>query len=253
LGRLEGKKALVTGGSRSIGRACALGLAKEGADVGITYVSNSEAAAETVGSITALGRQSKAYKANSSRLTEVQRAVDEFVSDFGRIDILVNNAGILRRTPFLDISEEEWDLIMGTNLKGYFLVGQTAAKKMVKNGGGVIINMSSAGQELAAPNLTHYCTAKAGVAMLTKQMALELAPHHIRVNAVAPGLVETDLNRKDIANPEFRERRMARIPLKIIAKPEDVAATIVFLASEDSKLSTGQTVFLDAGANIWGA
>jgi NAD(P)-dependent dehydrogenase (short-subunit alcohol dehydrogenase family) len=152
VGRLEGKKALVTGGGRSIGRACAMGLAKEGADVGITYVSNSETATETVSSITALGRHSKAYKANSSKLAEVQTAVDEFVSDFGRLDILVNNAGILKRTPFLEITEGEWDMIMGTNLKGYFLVGQTAAKKMIKNGGGVIVNMSSAGQELAAPN-----------------------------------------------------------------------------------------------------
>ena len=253
MGRLDGRRALVTGGSRGIGRACAVGLAKEGASVGITYVSNSDAAADAVHSITTLGRQSKSYKANSSKLSDVKTAVDNFVADFGGIDILVNNAGILKRTPFLEISEDEWDAIIGTNLKGYFLVGQTVAKKMVNNGGGVIINISSAGQELAAPNLAHYCTAKAGVAMLTKEMALELAPYHIRVNAVAPGLVETDMNRKDIANPEFRERRMARIPLKIIARPEDVAGTVVFLASDDSKLSTGRTVFLDAGANIWGA
>src|SRR5437667_2427344 len=133
MGRLDGRRALVTGGSRGIGRACAVGLAKEGASVGITYVSNSDAAADAVHSITTLGRQSKSYKANSSKLSDVKTAVDNFVADFGGIDILVNNAGILKRTPFLEISEDEWDAIIGTNLKGYFLVEQTVEKKMVKN------------------------------------------------------------------------------------------------------------------------
>jgi len=245
--------ALVTGGSRGIGRACALALAREGADVAITYVRNVDDADEVVRRIVGHGRRSKAYRADSSRSKEVEQMVESLLSDFGKIDILLNNAGVLRRTPFLDITEKEWDWILAINLKGYFIVGQRVAKHMVARGSGVIINMSSAGQELAAPNLAHYCTSKAGVAMLTKQMALELAPHNIRVNSVAPGLIETDMNRKDIANPEFRERRMARIPLKMIGTPEDVARAVVFLASEDSKLSTGQTLFLDAGANIWGA
>jgi NAD(P)-dependent dehydrogenase (short-subunit alcohol dehydrogenase family) len=169
--------------------------------------------------------------------------------------LLINNAGVLKRTPFLEISEEEWDWTLNTNLKGYFQVGQAVAKKMVarKIQGGMV-NVSSAGQIVAAPNLTHYCVAKAGIEMLTKQMALELAPHKIRVNAIAPGLIETDLNRADIADPAFRQRRMARIPLEVIGVPEDVVGSVVFLANDqESRLITGASVFIDAGQTIWGA
>jgi NAD(P)-dependent dehydrogenase (short-subunit alcohol dehydrogenase family) len=140
-------------------------------------------------------------------------------------------------------------------LKGYFQVGQAVAKKMVgrKIQGGMV-NVSSAGQIVAAPNLTHYCVAKAGIEMLTKQMALELAPHKIRVNAIAPGLIETDLNRADIADPAFRSRRMARIPLELIGVPEDLVGSVVFLANDqESRLITGASVFIDGGQTIWGA
>jgi NAD(P)-dependent dehydrogenase (short-subunit alcohol dehydrogenase family) len=140
-------------------------------------------------------------------------------------------------------------------LKGYFMVGQAVARQMVNRKiQGNVINMSSAGQAVAAPNLTHYCVAKAGIEMLTKQMALELAPHKIRVNALAPGLIETDLNRKDIADPAFRERRMARIPLQLIGVPEDLVGAVIFLAcEEESRLITGASIFIDAGQTIWGA
>ena len=139
------------------------------------------------------------------------------------IDLLVNNAGVLKRTPFLELDEAEWDWVLDINLKGYFLVGQAVARRMAARGaGGAIVNVSSAGQAVAAPSLAHYCVSKAGVEMLTKQMALELAPHRIRVNAISPGLIETDMNREDIADPAFRERRMARIPLKEIGAPEDL-------------------------------
>ena len=173
----------------------------------------------------------------------------------GGLDILVNNAGILNRTPFLEIDEEEWDAIQGVNLKGYFLVGQAVARRMVEAGtAGALVNVSSAGQAVAAPNLTHYCVSKAGVEMLTKQMALELAPHGIRVNAIAPGLIETDLNRADIARHEFRERRLARIPLGEIGVPDDVVGAVVYLASnEEARLVTGASLFVDAGQTIWGA
>jgi NAD(P)-dependent dehydrogenase (short-subunit alcohol dehydrogenase family) len=171
------------------------------------------------------------------------------------IDILVNNAGVLKRTPFLEITEGEWDWTLDTNLKGYFMAGQAVARRMIgREIGGTIINMSSAGQAVAAPNLTHYCVAKAGIEMLTKQMALELAPHKIRVNALAPGLIETDLNRQDIADPAFRERRMARIPLQLIGVPEDIVGAVLFLANEEeSRLVTGASIFIDGGQTIWGA
>jgi NAD(P)-dependent dehydrogenase (short-subunit alcohol dehydrogenase family) len=185
----------------------------------------------------------------------VEHLVGAAVDALGGVDLLVNNAGILKRTPFLDIDEAEWDAILDVNLKGYFLVGQAVARHMIQVGGpGTIVNVSSAGQLVAAPNLTHYCVAKAGVEMLTKQMALELAPHRIRVNAVCPGLIETDLNRRDIANAEFRERRLARIPLKEIGTPADVAGAVVFLASnEEARLVTGASIFIDGGQTIWGA
>jgi glucose 1-dehydrogenase len=253
--RLEGKKALVTGGSRSIGRAIAIALAREGADVVVNFKRHKEAAEEVVGVIKELGRRGIAIRASTDTKADVKRMAEEADRFLDGIDILVNNAGVLKRTPFMEITEEEWDWTLDTNLKGYFLVGQAVAGHMVgREIAGAIINMSSAGQIVAAPNLTHYCVAKAGIEMLTKQMALELAPHKIRVNALAPGLIETDLNRQDIADPAFRERRMARIPLQLIGVPEDLVGAVMFLANEEeSRLVTGASIFIDGGQTIWGA
>jgi NAD(P)-dependent dehydrogenase (short-subunit alcohol dehydrogenase family) len=253
--RLEKRHALVTGASRGIGKAIALALAREGADVVISYKSARQAAEDVVSDIRGLGRRALAVQGATEISQEVQRFVGEADHFLDGVDLLVNNAGILRRTPFLEIPEAEWDAILATNLKGYFLVGQAVGRLMIERRlRGSIINVSSAGQLVAAPNLTHYCVAKAGIEMLTKQMALELAPHGIRVNAIAPGLIETDLNRRDIANPEFRERRLARIPLREIGTPEDVTAAVIFLASnEEARLVTGASVFIDAGQTIWGA
>ena len=253
--RLDGKRALVTGGSRSIGRGIALGLAREGADVAVNYRRSREDAENTVCRIEEMGRRAVAVRGSTASRADVERLAAEAHDFLGGLDILVNNAGILRRTPFLDIAEEEWDAIQSVNLKGYFLVGQAVARRMVEDEtAGAIVNVSSAGQAVAAPNLTHYCVSKAGVEMLTKQMALELAPHGIRVNAVAPGLIETDLNRADIARDEFRERRLARIPLGKIGVPDDVVGAVVYLASnEEARLVTGASLFIDAGQTIWGA
>jgi NAD(P)-dependent dehydrogenase (short-subunit alcohol dehydrogenase family) len=253
--RLEGRRALVTGGARGIGRGIALGLAGEGADIVVGYRSDRPAAERTAAEISALGRRAAIVPGDTSARAEVERLVGAAVDALGGLDLLVNNAGILKRTPFIDIEEREWDTILDTNLKGYFLVGQAVARHMIDRGvGGAIVNVSSAGQLVAAPNLTHYCVAKAGIEMLTKQMALELAPHKIRVNAVCPGLIETDLNRKDIADPAFRERRLARIPLREIGTPADVAGAVVFLASsQEARLVTGASLFIDAGQTIWGA
>ena len=190
-------------------------------------------------------------KGDTAAAADARRIVAETVAAFGRLDILVNNAGVLRRTPFLDIPEEEWDRLLDTNLKGAFLVGQAAARQMVAQGeGGQIINISSLNQFNAGMNVAHYCVSKAGVGMLTKTMALELAQHNIRVNAIAPGLIETDMNRHDIARPEFREGRLARIPLKLIGRPDDLVAIAVLLASDDARLITGATFNVDGGALI---
>jgi NAD(P)-dependent dehydrogenase (short-subunit alcohol dehydrogenase family) len=254
-GRLAGRKALVTGGSRSIGRGIALALAREGADVVVNYHQDRAAAERTAAEIRALGRTAAVAQADTAVKADVDRLVAEAARALGHVDLLVNNAGVLRRTPFLEIAEPEWDWIIDTNLKGYFLVGQAVARHMIDAKlAGAIINTSSAGQAVAAPSLTHYCVAKAGIEMLTKQMALELAPHRIRVNAICPGLIETDLNRRDVADPAFRERRLARIPLREIGTPEDVTGAVVFLASDtEARLVTGASVFIDGGQTIWGA
>ncbi len=248
--RLEGKTALITGSSRSIGRALAVGFAREGADVVVNYRSGEAAAREVVAEIEAMGRRAIMVGADTSSKSDVERLTAAAVDRFDRLDILVNNAAILKRTPFLDIEEEEWDQIMAVNLKGYFLCAQAAARIMVEQGSGVIINMSSASEQLAGINLTHYCCAKGGVRLLTRQLALELAPYGIRANAVAPGLIETDLNRTDLADPEFREYRLSMIPLRRIGTPEDLVGAAVFLASDESRLATGSTLFLDAGQTI---
>jgi NAD(P)-dependent dehydrogenase (short-subunit alcohol dehydrogenase family) len=253
--RLQGKRALVTGASRSIGRGIALGLAREGADVAVGYRSGRGEAEDTVREIAGHGRRACAVQGSTDSQADVERLVAEAHETLGGLDILVNNAGILKRTPLLEISEEEWDAIQNVNLKGYFLVGQAAARRMIEDGTpGAIVNVSSAGQAVAAPNLTHYCVSKAGVEMLTKQMALELAPHKIRVNAIAPGLIETDMNRADIAQEDFRTRRLARIPLGVIGVPDDLVGAVVYLASNDeARLVTGASLFIDAGQTIWGA
>jgi len=250
--RLEGKRALVTGGSRGIGRAIALGLGREGADVAVNYRRSGDDADSAVREIAAMGRRAVAVQGSTDSRADVERFVSEAHDFLGGLDILVNNAGILKRTPLLEIGEEEWDAILDVNLKGYFLAGQAAARRMVEaKVPGAIVNVSSAGQAVAGPNLTHYCVSKAGVEMLTKQMALELAPLRIRVNAVAPGLIETDINRADIAQDEFRKGRLARIPLQLIGAPDDVVGAVVFLACNDeARLMTGASVFIDGGQTI---
>ncbi|MBU2666186.1 glucose 1-dehydrogenase [Actinoplanes bogorensis] len=248
--RLSGKIAVVTGASRSIGKAIALGYAAEGASVVVGYRSDSAAAESVVKQIEDAGGQALAVQGDTSRSADVEHLMDATLERFGQIDILVNNAAVLKRTPFLEITEDEWDEIMSVNLKGYFLCAQAAAKRMVPRKSGVIINMSSASEQLAGINLAHYCSAKGGVRLLTRQLALELAPHGIRANSIAPGLIETDLNRHDIADPAFREYRLGMIPLQIIGVPEDVVGAAVFLACDESRLATGSTLFLDAGQTI---
>ncbi|HLI50691.1 MAG TPA: glucose 1-dehydrogenase [Thermomicrobiaceae bacterium] len=248
--RLAGKAALVTGGSRSIGRAIALAFGREGASVAVNYHQHRDSADAAVQAIEATGQAAFAVQADVRRGTDITAMIDQVVSRFGRLDILVNNAGILKRTPLLEISEEEWDDVLGTNLKGYFLCSQAAARVMIPQNSGAIVNISSANQEVASRNLAHYVTAKGGVRMLTRQLAFELAPHGIRVNAIAPGLTETDLNRDDLSDPAFRQYRIDQIPLGLIGQPEDIAGAAVYLASDEARMATGTTIFLDAGQTV---
>ena len=248
--KLEKKVALITGGSRSIGRAIALGFAREGADIAVNYVSNTEEAQNTVQEIEALGRRALAVRADTSKRPEVQAMVNEVWERLGPIDILVNNAGVQKRVFFLDLEEKDWDWMLGVNLKGYYLVGQAVAARMQTGKQGVIINISSEAAGFPAPRMTAYCVSKAGVAMLTKCMALELAQHGIRVNALAPGLTRTDINRKDLEDEDFLKLRLARIPLGRVMNPEDLVGAALFLASSDSETATGTTLQVDGGRGI---
>jgi NAD(P)-dependent dehydrogenase (short-subunit alcohol dehydrogenase family) len=248
--KLEGQVALVTGGSGSIGRAIALGLAREGAAVAVNYVKHAEEAQSTVREIETLGHRAFAVKADTSQRAMVQSMVEEVTTRLGPIDILVNNAGVQKRVYFLDLEEADWDWMLGVNLKGYFLVGQAVAARMKARGKGKIINVSSEAGGFPAQRMTAYCVSKAGVAMLTKCMALELAQYGIRVNALAPGLTRTDINRKDLEDEAFLKARLARIPLGRVLAPEDLVGAAIFLASAESDMMTGMTLQVDGGRGI---
>jgi len=248
--RLAGKIALVTGGSRSIGRAIALAFAREGADVAVNYVQHAAEAERVVREIQALGRRALAVQADTSKRAEVQAMVEEVWTRLGPIDVLVNNAGILKRVFFLDLEERDWDAILDVNLKGCYLVGQAVAARMKPRGRGKIINVSSDAASLPAPRVSAYCVSKAGVAMLTRCMALELAQHGIRVNALAPGLTLTDINRDALADEAFLKMRLERVPLGRVMSPEDLVGAAIFLASADSDMATGITVQVDGGRSI---
>jgi 3-oxoacyl-[acyl-carrier protein] reductase len=248
--KLKNQVALVTGGSRSIGREIALGFAREGADVAVNYVRDSDAAQNTVREIEALGRRGMAVKADTSKSGDVVAMVNDVWDNLEKIDILVNNAGVQKRVFFLDLEEADWDRIIGVNLKGCYLVGQAVAVRMKGQGGGKIINISSEAAGFPAPRMTAYCVSKAGVSMLTRCMALELAAHGIRVNALAPGLTRTDINRKDLEDEEFLQMRLARIPLGRVMNPGDLVGAAVFLASGDSTMATGTTLQIDGGRSL---
>ena len=248
--QLLGKTALVTGASRGIGRAIAVALAKDGADVAVNYVRDAGGAEETAAAVEAAGRRSLLVQADVTRRQQVEAMVAKVLQHFGRIDILVCNAGVLTRTPFLELTDEQWEKVVSTNLTGPFLVGQAAARQMVKQGGGKIINVTSEVAERALPNLSHYCASKGGLRQLTKAMAIELAPYGISVNAVAPGTTETDINRDRLALPEERKLRLTRVPIGRFNQPENVAAAVVFLASSGSDTMVGATVAVDGGSTV---
>ncbi|SRR5579871_31368 len=248
---LTGRVALVTGGSRSIGRAIAVRLGGAGASVAVNYSRAEGQARSAVEEIEAAGVKALAVQADVSDPGAVERMLEQVQAALGPIDILVNNAGVLRRTPFLDIPLEEWEWVMHTNLRGYFLVAQAVARRMVAAGlKGCIVNVSSSSARFATPNLAHYAASKGGITMLTRAMAFELARYGIRVNEVNPGLIETDINRKDVQNPEWLAGRLRGIPLGRVGRPEDVAGAVLFLASHDAGLMTGASVAIDGGSTI---
>ncbi len=243
---LKGKVAIVTGGSRGIGKAIALGFAEAGADVVVASrtMPDLEKAAQE---IEALGRRALAVQTNIAVKSEVDNMVAKTLDKFGTIDILVNNAAINIMRPLVDLREDGWDKVMNVDLKGYFLCSQAAAKVMMGKQRGNIINIVSTGAAKAAPGLGAYSIAKAGVVMLTKLLAVELAAYKIRVNAIGPYLVKTAFSLPLWSDPETCKTVEASIPLGRLAEAEDVMRTALFLASEASSYITGQTIFLDGG------
>lgn len=249
--KLSGKVALVTGASRGIGRATAVALAREGADVAANFVRDAAGAEATAEAVRAVGRRAVAVQADVTQRAQAEAMVARLVESFGRVDILVCNAGVLTRSPFLELADEEWERVICTNLKGPFVVGQVVARQMVKQGqGGKIINVTSEVAERILPNLSHYCASKGGLRQLTRAMGLELAAFGINVNAVAPGTTETDINRDRLALPEERNWRLSNIPAGRFNQPEEVAAAVVFLASPGSETMVGATIAVDGGSTI---
>lgn len=235
------KLALVTGGSRGIGKACAMELAKAGYDVIINYAGNVDAANRTVEEIKALGVDSAAYKFDVSNSEEVNAGIAQIVEKYGRIDVLVNNAGITRDGLFMRMSEENWNAVINTNLSSAFYVSQPVVKVMMKQRSGAIVNMASVVGVNGNPGQANYSAAKAGLIGLTKTLAKELGSRGIRVNAVAPGFINTDMT-KDLDTSKFLDY----IPLKRLGEPEDIAKAVKFLAV-DTQYVTGQVLEVDGG------
>ena len=238
------KLALVTGASRGIGKACAIELAKAGYDIAVNFAGNVDAANKTVEELKALGVQAEAFKFDVSNKEEAQKGVDAILEKFGRIDVLVNNAGITRDGLFMRMSAENWDAVINTNLSSAFYVSQPVVKVIMKQRSGAIVNMSSVVGVSGNAGQANYSAAKAGLIGLTKTLAKELGSRGIRVNAIAPGFINTDMT-KDLDTSKFTDF----IPLKRLGEPEDIAKAVKFLAV-DADYVTGQVLEVDGGLII---
>lgn len=249
--RLAGQTALITGGSRGIGRAIALAFAREGANVAINYRSNDEAAASAAieaRDITSDGVEVMTVQADVATEADVDDMFEQVESTLGPPSVLVNNAGVLSQTPLLELDVDEWDRVIETNLRGTFLCTRRALPEMANAGSGSIINVGSDLGHLGAAELTHYSASKGGLLAFTRAVARETAPA-IRVNAIAPGPVETDMLTKDIS--EERQEEEAAIPMERVGTPDEIAPAAVFLASDDASFFTGQVLDPNGGSAMY--
>ncbi|AIC94867.1 3-oxoacyl-[acyl-carrier-protein] reductase [Shouchella lehensis] len=240
-----GKTAIVTGASRGIGKAIALELAKNGANIIVNYAGNQAKAEEVVSEINAIGQEAVAIQTNVANEDEVKNMIKETVERFGSVDILVNNAGITKDNLVMRMKESDWDDVLDINLKGVFLCAKGVSRQMMKQRSGRIINVASVVGVLGNPGQANYVAAKAGVIGLTKTLAKEFASRNILVNAIAPGFITTDMT--DELSGDAKEELLGQIPLGMLGEPDDVARVVRFLASDDAKYMTGQTLHVDGG------
>ena len=246
---LSEKIALVTGGSRGIGRAICIDLARAGAYVIVNCRANLDAAKEVVDIIEKNGGKAEYFQADVADINAVDKMFQTIANRHGRLDILVNNAGILSRFPFLELPVEEWDRVMKTNVRGYFLCSQRAGRMMARQKYGRIINVSSVSQVIAGPGRVHYCASKGAIGMLTKGMALELAPLGITVNAIGPGSIHTDFTEDVLSDPVFYQSCCDKIPAGRLGKADDISGAAVYLASDEASFVNGALLIID-GAMI---
>jgi glucose 1-dehydrogenase len=247
-GSLTDKVALVTGSSRGIGRAIAVRLARDGADIVLHYNRSVDEARAVVAEVEALGRKTHLVQANLAYVEDVRRLFAEGLSHFGHVDLLVNNAGLEIRAPFRDVTEAEYDQVLAVNLKAVFFASQAAVRHLLDSGrAGKIINISSIHEELPFPQFASYAASKGGVRMLTRTLAVELAGTGITVNAIAPGAIATPINRDLLQDPARVDALLRQIPLRRLGRPEDVAGIVSMLASPDADYVTGATWFVDGG------
>ncbi len=242
---LENKVALVTGASRGIGRQIAISLAKEGAQVIVNYNGSAAKAEEVVNLITEAGGRAEAVQCNVSEYAKAEELMKYIIGKYGRVDILVNNAGITRDNLLMKMTEEEFDAVIDINLKGTFNCIKHLSRQMLKQKGGRIINISSVSGVMGNAGQANYCASKAGVIGLTKSVARELASRGITCNAVAPGFIETEMT--DVLADSVKEAMNAQIPMKCFGNTEDIAGTVVFLASDAARYITGQVINVDGG------
>ena len=247
--RLQDKVALVTGASSGIGAAVAARFAAEGAHVAVNYRPGSERDRDAAEAAAAsFGTKSIAVEADVSKREMVEAMVARVVEEFGRIDVAVNNAGIEIQRGFLESTDEEWNRVLGVNLYGSFAVSQAAARAMVQQGGGGrLIYMSSVHEDIPFPGYTSYCASKGAIRMMMRNLCIELAPHGITVNNIAPGAIATPINQAVLDNPEAFRNALTEIPLGRFGKPEEVASVAVFLASDEAAYVTGSTYYVDGG------
>jgi glucose 1-dehydrogenase len=249
--KLEGKVALVTGSSQGIGQAIAVRLAQEGAHIIVNYRSHPEGAEATKAKIEATGHKAHLVQADLGNISDIRRMVAEGIQQFGKIDILVNNAGVEKHADFWDVTEEDYDSVINVNLKGVFFATQAVVQHLKeKKSAGKIINISSVHEELPFPHFTSYCASKGGVKMLMRNLAVELGPLGITINNVAPGAIETPINKDLLNDSEKLNAVLKNIPLGRLGKSEDVAALVAFLASPDADYITGSTFYVDGGL-LW--